>query len=34
MTPELAALKSNIEDAIEVHLPGASVLAQPLVEAM
>ena len=34
MTPELAALKSNIEDAIEVHLPGASVLAQPLIEAM
>ncbi len=34
MTPELAALKSNIEDAIQVHLPASSVLAQPLVDAM
>ena len=34
MTPELAALKSNVEDAIDVHLPAASALAQPLVDAM
>ena len=34
MTPELDELRALINDALDLHLPNASAIAQPLVDAM
>ncbi|MDA1074389.1 MAG: polyprenyl synthetase family protein [Proteobacteria bacterium] len=34
MTPELAAIKAAVEDALSHHLPAESAIAQPLIDAM